>query len=65
MESCVWAPMKSEQLSLQCCRIGGSSGRAMWPRSAHFLVLPKALPSRAYPFPKRTNWTRSPRPFRP
>ena len=40
----------------------GNLGRAMWPRSAHFLVLPKVLPSSACPFPKKTNWTRSRRP---
>jgi hypothetical protein len=31
----------------------GNLGRAMWPRSAHFLVLPKVLPSSACPFPKK------------
>jgi SNF2 Helicase protein len=38
MDFCAWAPMKSEQLSLRCCLISGSSGRAMWPRSVHFRV---------------------------
>src|SRR6266403_2139085 len=53
MDYCAWAPTKSEQLCLRCCRIGGSLGRATWVGA---LVLLSRLRAPAEVFNRSKVW---------